>query len=241
MSDKPDVTEEPAVSPDGDEEAAPTAEERLAKLEEENAKLAENYTNVRTAMQEERSKRHAADEAHKREITALKEQKAEEEILDGLEDEDALSVGTFKKTSETKRATLNEQMLGRDLKIGSELCRARHDDFEEVIGPHMDEIETRMSSDPAYVQQVLAGDTDPLHFVERVYQTLKGQKQAPVEPATKVVEKVANPVVGPKTMDVEKKPVPEGKGKKDDLTDLETVRKLMAAGKITQEDLDSQW
>lgn len=236
--------EDSVVTPSGDEEAPLTTEERLAKLEGEHVKLQENYTNVKTAMKQERSKRQAESAAHKRELLALKEKQAEEEILGDAEDDEPLSVGDFKKTAETKRGISDEQMLNRDLTIGTELSRAKHDDFEEVVGPHMDELEARMSSDPAYVQQILAGDTDPINFAEHVYQTLKERKQAPVtpaegEPAGKVVEKVTNPVIGPKTMNVEKRPAKSGT--KVDLTDLETVRSLMKQGKITQEDLDSRW
>ena len=240
------VKEDPTVSPNGDEETPLTTDERIAKLEEANAKLTENYTNVRTAMQSERSRRQADAESHKRELQNLRETKAQEEALEGLEDDDAVPVAAFKKTAEVKRATLDERMLTRDLKIGGELSRAKHADFDEVVGPQMDEIEQRMSTDPAYTQTVLGGDGDPLNFVEHVYQTLKARKTEADEKVadadvTKVVDKVTNPVIGPKTMAVEKRPVPAKASTQEDMTDLETVRRLMRQGKITQEDLDNAW
>jgi len=236
---------DPTVTPSGDEEAVLTADERIEKLEKANEKLTENYTNVRTAMQTERSKRQASEAALKQQQLNQKEKEAEDAALEGLEDEEAVPVAAFKKTAETRRETDDVRALNRDLKVGVRLSKAQHSDFEEIVGPQMDEIESRMFSDPAYTEKVLAGDNDPLNFAEHVYQTLKAQQEeAGKEPdpeAKKVVDKVTKPVVGPKTMDVEQKPIPEKSNDKADLSDLETARSLLRQGKITMDDLNARW
>ena len=233
------------VTPNGDEGAVLTTDERIEKLEKELEKTNEKYTNVRTAMQTERSKRHAEAVKHQQALVDLKEKQVEEKALEGLEAEEAVPVAAFKKTTEARRESMETKLLTRDLKVGQALSRSRHEDFDDVVGPQMDEIEARMSSDPVYAEKVLEGDNDPLNFVEHVYQTLKAQQEAVAKPpnpeAKKVVDKVANPVVGPKTMDLEQKPVPEKANDKADLSDLETARSLLRQGKITMDDLNSRW
>ena len=235
------VIDELGVNPSG---VAPDADEE--DLSVKIQKLEEKATNMEKAMHSERAEKkayRAEVQALRRQVDELQNKKVEEDVFEGLEDDDSVPVATVKKLITETRMRDESRRIRENLVIGQRLARAAHPDFDEIVTQEViSDVDLRLQTDPDFRKQFEG--VSALDFTEHVYQEMK-KKSSPTKPVDKGAaqepeseEEEEEGILiyptrlgGPKTMDVKSSGPLKTSDEKLVRLSLDEKRKLVRQGK----------